>query len=402
MNDSQKEYPGGRNGNGNGHGKIFDLSPKEDATLAKVAPNARKECCRDTSLTEGARMFFCYLTDCALTFGTYIRRGVVKFADSDLARQFDVSPKTIRNWKRALQARGRIWLTERWNKNSFPTTVYNITALVGQPELPLDVESRDGSIVADENFSASNRHPGRFLRRDPASGNWACRMHGVSGCSICRSNRRGGGFQDRPQNQPKTDKKATDKGPCEKILPSTTAIDYRAPRKQITAHHGKNLPTPTAKFYRGGGKPFTVAHGKNLPLPTVTDCRGQRKEVADNGKTVDGDLSISGDRGKSSPPDLALNEWIKDLKSRKPRLYPRELQDIKTKLLEQRLKAEGVQARLFINKKIDAVDELMLGPTPPSETPKASPVRVAPKPVMPFAEQKRHWETAKKSFAHET
>ena len=95
-----------------------------------------------------------------------------------------------------------------------------------------------------------------------------------------------------------------------------------------------------------------------------------------------------------------MEEWIKDLKNRKPALFPRELQDIKTKLLEQRRMTPGVQARLFINKKIKAVDELMLGPTPPTESvaPKPGPVRVTPKPSMSPEQMKKHWEAEKKKL----
>ena len=88
-----------------------------------------------------------------------------------------------------------------------------------------------------------------------------------------------------------------------------------------------------------------------------------------------------------------MEDWIKGLKNRKPQLLPRELQDIKTKLLEDRRKTASVQARLFICAKIKAVDELMYGPTPPGETTKAAPARVTPKsPSMEPEQMKRLWK----------
>jgi hypothetical protein len=277
------------NGNGDGHTKIFDLQKAEDPLLAKIVPQARRQCCEDTRLTEGARMLYCWLTDCSLWFGVYIRKGVIKFADTDLAKKFSVSRKTIQNWKHALETTGRIWLTERWNKNSFPTTVYNITAIVGQAELPLSQDSADGSLTDHETFAASNRHPGRFLKRG-SKGKFACRLHGEVGCELCRQRTPSPPETARPPQEAKTPQAVVNEGPAGKNLPATSATNCQPPAQPIALGQRNQLPAPTAIDCRGGAQPIAVADGNPLPLSSVTSYAGGAQPVAGNGRA--GDVSL--------------------------------------------------------------------------------------------------------------
>lgn len=234
------------NGNGNGHtngkenGKIFDLVKAQDPLLSHVVPQARESMCFDTRICEAARMFFCFLTDASLKPGVMSRRGVVKFSDSYLAARFKVSDKTIRNWKRAIESTGRVWLTEKFMKNSFPQTVYNIAAIVGQATLPLNSDSEDGSLAEDEIWS-SNRRRQKASGRVAESGKFACRLHGQSGCPICRQKtpppyRIREVFLENPKNAQENDTAG-------KILPPTAAIYCRRPRQPIAVESGKPLPT---------------------------------------------------------------------------------------------------------------------------------------------------------------
>ena len=221
----------------NGHDKVFDIKKAEDPILAKIVPEARRRVCQNTSIPESARMFFCWLTDMSLLYGAYLRRGVVKFSDSYLAARFKVSDKTIRNWKRAIEATGEVWLTEKFMKNSFPQTVYNIKAIVGEATLPLNVDSEDGSLADDEIFS-SNRRRQQSVLRDPATGLFARRGTPPRGSVESEAN---GTLQI-----------SEEKRPCEKNLPPATAIDCRPPRKTVAVAHGKWLPSCTENNCRRG------------------------------------------------------------------------------------------------------------------------------------------------------
>jgi hypothetical protein len=280
------------NGNGNGNGKIFDLSRVQDPLLAQIVPAARRRVCLMTRICEAARMFYCYLTDCSLTPGVNSRKGVVKFSDADLGVRFKVNVKTIRNWKRAIESTGEIWLTEKWMKNSFPQTVYNITSIVGQATLPFNADSEDGSLVEDEVFS-SNRRRQTAVRRDGNNGKFVCRAHGRASCELCHG-RTPPGVQPQPAalEDPQISSKIQPDG---KILPPTTAIDCRPPRQTVAAHRGNRLPSPTAIDCRPARQMVAAPDGKPLPSSAANGCRSARQTVADNGE--------SEVRGKSVPED---------------------------------------------------------------------------------------------------
>jgi len=262
--------------NGNGHvtgatahgTRVFDLQPKQDPLWTQIVPKSRREVCGDTRMTEGARLLFCYITDCSLLPGVNSRPGVVRFANPYLAKYFAVSEKTIQNWKRALEQTQRIWCSEKWMKNSFPTTVYNVAAIVGPRPMSLNQDSEDGSLVDD---GWSNRKRNRATRRDDR-GRWT----------------RGGGYQ-KPE-MPKPDiltENPVLQEPERKILPSSTATHCRPQRQPIAAHNGNPLPSPTETHCRSGAQSIAAHDGNPLPLGAETHCRRGRKQIAGNGETSD-------------------------------------------------------------------------------------------------------------------
>jgi hypothetical protein len=275
---------GHANGNGHVNGKngegVFTLQRKEDQTLSQVAPAARRQVMFDTSIPEAARMFYCYLIDCSLWTGVASRQGVVRFANSYLAAKFKVTEKTIQNWKNYLRATGRIWTTEKFMKNSYPQTVYNIVALVGQQMLPLDLDSADGSLPDDEVSSNRRRfrncvrgHDGKFVRggaRPPKVLNAEIAMESTAGQS-----------------------------PNEKILPLSTAIDCRPPRQTDAAPNGNILPCAAETDCRAARKIIAAENGKDLPPTAANGFRSERKpdagikESPDECGVVEASLSCS-------------------------------------------------------------------------------------------------------------
>src|SRR5258706_3626085 len=234
------EGSNGQNGNGNPNGKS-GIVAKPDPLLSEIVPRARRETIFDTRIPEGARMLYCLLTDCSLWRGVNVRPGVVRFANSYLARRLNVDEKTIQNWKRALKETGRIWTTEKRMKNCYPTTVYNITAIVGQADLPFNSESDDGSLPEDEVLN--NRSRPRTMERDD-HGKWVKREGG-----------------SKSEKSSKSDN-------------STESLPFEGPERN-------NLPSSAATICRPQRQSIAVVNGNHLPPATETNCREERQSIAE-------------------------------------------------------------------------------------------------------------------------
>lgn len=382
MNDARAEYLGNPNGNGNGHQtKIFDLAPKQDQVLAKIVPEARRRVCLNNLLSAAARMFFCFLTDTSLLFGINIRKGVVKFSDADLANRFRVNARTIRAWKRELESTGEIWMTERYLKNSFPVTVYNITCVpeVGPRPEARSSESDDGSLVED--FGSNRRR--RPSGRDPLSGKFARR--GTPG--------------DTPPSpglnlpeRPKTEEKAVESTPNAFFSPSTTEKNSRPPRLKTAVLYGEKQPTPSAENSRLGRRKTAVADGEKQPQATAENSRSGRLKTADNRETAVGVMSLKGDKGGGfPPPGKQFEDWIKTLDG----MFPSKLLLLEKTLTKKIELAQSPEARMEWRKRLKIVQERLLG-GPVEDKPKLqlSPAQVN-KATMTPEEMRHHWNTAK-------
>jgi hypothetical protein len=360
MNDSTAEYLGNGNGNGQSSGHSpFGLVAKEDPIHYSVAPKARREVMFDTSMPEGARMFYCFLSDCSLWRGVASRPGVVGFTNGDLAERFDVDVKTIQNWKRVLITRGRIWTSEKFKKNCYATTVYNVTAIVGQAMLPLDLDDDQGLLTQ----TTSNRRRSRRPDRDPVTGKWT---RGEGGPKTVETSK----TIVLPEN-------ADYQAPTGKILPSSTATICRPQRQPIAAHNGKILPSPTATICRGKGKEIAVAHGNHLPLSTATICRGARQAVADKKESLIGVKSLES-KGEPLPQESdeekAFKEWRATLNGR----FPSHLEKMRIRFLEQRKRVSKAGLKL-LNRKLDELARLLDGPQPEWAEAKPAAQPAAPK-----------------------
>lgn len=382
----------GANGNGNGHEKIFGLTKAEDPMLSIVVPQARRRVCQNTKIPESARMFFCWLTDMSLLPGVNSRRGVVKFSNSYLAQRFDVSEKTIQNWKQWVCSTSEIWVTEKWMKNSFPQTVYNIAAIVGQATLPMNVDSDDGSLADDEIFSCNRRRQKATKRDKEGSGKFACRAHGVSGCPICR--RETPPTPQTPEVSPEILRNQAENDTAGIILPATTAIDCRPQRQMVAVHNGNGLPSATAIDCRGERQLVAAGDGNGLPLSPATDCRGDRNQIAGNGKTENRESVLKEKRGEPTPPDNAFETWRRGLQGQ----FPSHLRVLEKKI-RAKLETAGSEAvKAGLRRQLKAVCDVLLPPVP--DDPKPGPTRAVkpaapPLPKMNLAEARARMAKAK-------
>ena len=360
MNPIAQEYLGptgaNGNGNGNGHTKIFDLTPKQDMLLSKIVPEARRRVCLNNLLSAAARMFFCFLTDTSLLFGVNIRKGVVKFSDADLAFKFKVDPRTVRSWKRELEATGEIWTSDRWMKNSFPVTVYNVTCIpeVGPRPEARDAESADGSLVED---FASNRRR-RPVGRDGLTGKFARRDTPPSPEAILTE-------------RPKIEDLAVKSTPNEFFCPSPAAKNSRPPRLKTA-----------------------VADGEKQPQGAEDNNRGGRLKTADNRETGVGETVFIGVRGEALPPEKQFQDWLKSLDS----LFPSRLKDLEKAFTLKLIKAQSPEAKAEWKKRLKIVQDRLLGGPVKDRPPQSKPAHVDRRPSMDPAKAKSKWEAAMKSL----
>jgi len=333
-------------------------------------------------------MMFCYLTDASLQFGVFIRRGVVRFANSYLAQKFCVSAKTIQNWKRSLLATGHVWVTEKRMKNSFPMTVYNIAAIVGAASLPANGDSEDGYLIEDvEAFS--NRRPARSLARGE-DGKWQRREFTPPARSL-------------PKNRTNHSQSAASEDRARKILPSTTATSCRPPRQPVAVHHGKPLPTATATSCRPPRQTIAVHDGNQLPLPTATSCRSPRQPIADKGKAqaVGGEVFERGE--PDTPPRPDVSEAFKKWETRLDDMKNGHLRALESKIKARLQTTRSEIVRSGLKAQLQAVQDRLLPPvldvataTPATATPAQ---KEKPTPI-PIETRRKLWAEAKaKNFA---
>ncbi len=347
--------------------------------MSKLAPEARREVQLDADLDWGAKVLFDYLTDCSLWSGHNMGRGVIRYSNRDLARAFKVSIKTIQNWKRQLAGRGVLWLTEKFMKNCYATTVYNITKLVGQKPLPFASDFEDGSCVQDDNERVSNRR--RFIpgQRD-AKGHWVS-------------------AKEKTSDNQKSAQNADSEHARRKILPASLATGCQPRTKQVASPAGNGLPAGHETGCVGGAKQIARVAGNGLPAGHETGCQRGTKQIADYGETQA--KSIESKRGGKapSPPDRAskptkeeseLERWRQSLNG----MFPSKLEKMLQRLTAQKDQAKAPNLIAFLRHKIRIVKQILDGPLPEFEAP-AVPARAAsPAPPAKPMTDKELLETA--------
>jgi hypothetical protein len=386
MNEGPNGYHNGNgNGNGNGHangnGKddgVFSITRKEDPVWTKIAPAARREVMKNLTLSLGARMFYCWLIDCSLWTGVHMRPGVYRVANSYLALLLGVSERTIQNWKSELVGAGYVWLTEKRMKNSFPMTVYNVVAIIGQAMLPLNLETEDGSLPEHEHLSNCKR-PSRLVRDQ--KGKWV----------------RGSKSAEMPKSQ-ETAQISAVQDVASKNLPSSHETIFRPPAQPIAAHDGNQLRASAETDCVGGRQPVAAVGGNNLRAWTETDCVGGRQKPADKRESLYRVKSIEKKGGKATPPpksdDQAFRDWVRRLDDMLNSDLKRLRQICRDQLKDPKLSDAG---RELLKRKLVELALRLDGPQPEmADHPKKNPVR-AIKPAEPTEEEL--WDGAVQAVA---
>jgi hypothetical protein len=149
----------------------FTIAAKEDPILAIVVPQSRRKVARDKTLPMGARVMYDFLTDYSLWKEKCPLRGVVTMPNGDLARHLGISIRSVQNYKSLLRSRGAIFTSEKFLRNAWPATVYYITAIVGQEQLPGMEDFEEGRLADDDSVIRSNRRRMQPRFRDQ-KGKW--------------------------------------------------------------------------------------------------------------------------------------------------------------------------------------------------------------------------------------
>jgi len=337
----------------NPHKKVFQLAPVEDNwTITILTTRLRVIENRDgLNLDIGARLMFVYLLDLSVRRSANDSFGVITISQTKLAEKLGMSARTIWNWKKQLEVAGLIWVTSYPIPNAWPVTTFHITAL----NTPEYFEQRTTS----EGFWGNG-----FRQQRPANPGLGAREPGQMTLP-------GNGLLARRKN------------PKNQILPEN-ASGSGNPLPARLATHCEPPPQPVAA---GSGNPLratAATHCEPPPQPVASHRRNPLRAGAATGcehkKATDTRFQGSIDGGTAPPTD---EEWKKRLK----KMFPRELEALKTALLQQKRDATSPDDQADIEQRIQAIDLQIFGRTPPTKKVKAaSPIPATKKPKLTDAE----------------
>ncbi len=338
---------------GNGYGKPFVFappkSPEEIARdeVRKTMPNLRYQCSRDPRLKRhvGAKWLFDRLSDDSF-MNIHGGDGFGKVYTSliDLRRRYGHDEQTLARWTAILIETGWIWVHKSW-----PRWCFGITSVCRQPELFAPEYVRIMAKASGEQESESVNH---------------CLDAG---------------------NDP-SNKTAGHGFPPEKAKTANLGQNHHDPRltnTQVAVGEtaGRGGENRRSRFHQPqvavGG---TAGHGGENRKSWVgsTVSGGANKESP-------GSIGVSGglDGEGSPPPDLEFQKWVYSLEGQFPSKLRRLAEDLKARFRA----ARSDNARKEWKRRIEAVEERLLGGKVP-DAPKPAPVSAsAPAPKEPTHEQ---------------
>lgn len=328
-------------------GKKFRIDREPDpATLTAI--RAREQVCDDPKISDGAARLFVRLLDLSLNpFLNNGRKGEIIVSQMKLGSFLNCDERSIRRRTDELLRGNYVWTTLVGRQNTKPIRCYHVTAF--QPKRQAEQEMAGEGLWGN----GKRRFDSGFARTGHEATGHQRRMGSLL---VDRFGKQI--FFNLPENTPA-------RGQQEPLSPDTSV---RCDRTLASSARGRKCPVTEDASVLSQRSILTGDSGQNCPVTKDAGVRHKESSV--------GDSAPRRSQGSSPPPKDALEEWIMGLKKR----FPRELEAIKSKLLEQRRSAVGIPARLLINKKLKAVDEAILGPSIEEEPAKPKPVRALIKP----------------------
>jgi hypothetical protein len=167
--DESESHNGNGNGHANGNGKIFTLKPATDPDTLAIL-HSRDAALSDRRLNRSMGAFYAFILDRSLNPAYFDCKGIVAVSDTVVADYFGVSPRSVYDWKRGVEAAGYVWLSQKWKSNMWPITTYHISALHKKR--------------ADKKTDADGTYGGSKFRSAPVSPGLGARRPGQPGLPL--------------------------------------------------------------------------------------------------------------------------------------------------------------------------------------------------------------------------
>ena len=318
------------NSNSNGHGKIFSLKPAVDPDTLAIL-DARRNALQEPNqrLNRGAKAFFCQVVDLTLDSRFYDSKGVATISDSYIAKIFQVSRRTIYSWKRSLESAGYIWTSDTWKPNMWPITCYHLTCL--HKKRDQQKPEKDGSYGGIK-FKAKPINPGNGARRPGQPG-----LAPLPGSKSPPPETENADLQGiSPENRTE--------------LPLTAEASFGS------------QPKPTSADSRSQLRATAEASFGSQPKPTSADSRSQLRATGEADfhqiESQIRDLRPEERGGEPTPPNSALEKWIKGL----DQVFPSELRKMEAQFSHKLAQAKSQAARDQFRRRIAAIRSVLYGP----------------------------------------
>jgi len=120
-----------------------DERKPESDDIGVAIKGARTRALENETLSDGARVLFCYLLDKAVSGNTYLRFGSVLISTTKLCEKLKRCARAIYGYKRELVDERFIWISNQPMPNFWPMHIHHITDL-DKPDHDGQMPTRDG------------------------------------------------------------------------------------------------------------------------------------------------------------------------------------------------------------------------------------------------------------------
>lgn len=361
MNDTASEYLG------EDRKKAVRILPNEP----DFAPiNARDQVIEDNSLDLGARLMFVRILDLSTRENVREHYGAICISQQKLADKFNVSLRTIWNWKQQLLAKGVIWMSSKFMPNAWPMDIYHLTRL--DPPGPTEGRTTLDGMWGNgkrrqrpEQVGLGAREPGQ--RMIPGTGARGNRLHSETGF----------------QNPEKSSFLPANAAPNRNPLPASAETGCQPEPKQVAAQSRNTLRRGAETGCEPEPKQVATGSRNGLPLAAETGCEHKKAKSVVKSNFRVGEEPL--------PPQKQFEAWIRSLDG----MYPSALRLLERTFTKKLALAQSAEAKAEWKRRLKIVQERLIGGPVPDETAKPIHVEAKPKPTMKPEDQKRAWEHAK-------